>query len=416
MSFSSDLRPVPNFEDYKMTINADVINKDGKVMKTWLVGSSPTVRLSKNGKYKNITVSKILYTLFPELITNNIDYPNEIWKIIDKAPVYQVSNYARLFNTLDKNFLSLTKNRYGYYRTALTNNGKSIDILLHRLVAETFIPNPDNKPQVNHLNGKDDNKASSLEWTTSKENVKHANDNITVRYTTKVNRIDPNTNTIIKAYNSIKDAIADGYEKSSIHGCLNGKLKLYKGFKWEKVNPDIITINDDTIKWQKLSDSYNPKVNIHSNYEISESCDVRNIKTGKILKPNMFENSEVRINLSLNDISYTFPMHRLMIFAFNVPNPENKSDVDHIDSDHRNNKLSNLRWLDSKDQMSNLNTIKKISRIIEILYPDGTSEEVIGMSKVIEKLNMSSTTINKYIISGEEYKGYKFKEIKKRGV
>lgn len=68
----------------------------------------------------------------------------------------------------------------GYLRTELTNeNGEIKRIGIHRLVAEAFIPNPENKPTPNHINGiKDDNRVENLEWATCSENSKHLYDTL----------------------------------------------------------------------------------------------------------------------------------------------------------------------------------------------------------------------------------------------
>lgn len=71
--------------------------------------------------------------------------------------------------------LKLNKNTGGYYQVCLMNNGKGKNFLVHRLVAEKYIQNPNNYPQVNHINGiKTDNSINNLEWCNASYNGKHA--------------------------------------------------------------------------------------------------------------------------------------------------------------------------------------------------------------------------------------------------
>ena len=65
----------------------------------------------------------------------------------------------------------------GYQQIGLTKNGVRTFYYLHRLVAEAFVPNPDNKPEINHINGdKSDNRPENLQWATKSENIKHSYD------------------------------------------------------------------------------------------------------------------------------------------------------------------------------------------------------------------------------------------------
>lgn len=103
---------------------------------------------------------------------------NEQWKNIDPDGIYQVSSYGRVKrhykNKLDK---LVTPNTviYGYQQVQLSFYGKRTLCLVHRLVAQAFLPNPNKLSYVNHKNKKtNDNRVENLEWVTARENNRHA--------------------------------------------------------------------------------------------------------------------------------------------------------------------------------------------------------------------------------------------------
>ena len=108
----------------------------------------------------------------------------EIWKpIIGYEEIYEISNIGRIRRICSKQGsakgkilkTSYNDNRNDYYSVDLRKDGVAKTCSVHRLVAQTFIPNPENKPEVNHINGmKCDNRVENLEWVTSSENRVHA--------------------------------------------------------------------------------------------------------------------------------------------------------------------------------------------------------------------------------------------------
>ena len=95
---------------------------------------------------------------------------NEIWKqsILDK---YEVSNLGRIRNAKTKHVLSLEKEEKGYCRLSILVKGVKKHFAVHRLVAFAFIPNPENKSQIDHIdNNKSNNCVSNLRWVSNKEN------------------------------------------------------------------------------------------------------------------------------------------------------------------------------------------------------------------------------------------------------
>jgi len=99
----------------------------------------------------------------------------EIFKIIEEFPEYEVSNLGNIRSYRIYKNGKLLKHRIsnGYNRVMLNKKNK----MVHRLLAQAFIPNPENKPCINHINGiRNDNRVENLEWVTISENNKHAYD------------------------------------------------------------------------------------------------------------------------------------------------------------------------------------------------------------------------------------------------
>lgn len=169
----------------------------------------------------------------------------EIWKdVVGYEGFYQVSNLGNVkslsrlvymkrnncYKTISERILVSTLNKQGYLQVNLSVKGKRKNKRINRLVAESFIPNPENKPQVNHIDEiKTKNLLSNLEWATPKENSNHGSK---IQNSLKP-IIQSNKNGIeLRQFKSATEASLNGFDGTAISKCCNGIIKTHKGFKW----------------------------------------------------------------------------------------------------------------------------------------------------------------------------------------
>ncbi|QVU02042.1 HNH endonuclease family protein [Enterococcus phage vB_EfaS_785CS] len=168
----------------------------------------------------------------------------EIWKDIEGYEGdYQVSNLGRVksFKYKSERILKPCVDKDGYRDVRLCKHNKPKHFKIHRLVAEAFIPNPENKPQVNHIDeDKVNNMVSNLEWVTPKENNNHGTrtERMMISQGTKIKAIDI-TSGECNEYPSMGECARRlGLSQGNISNCLHGKLRQTGGyvFQYKEVN------------------------------------------------------------------------------------------------------------------------------------------------------------------------------------
>ena len=160
--------------------------------------------------------------------------------------LYQVSDWGRVKSLItDKNrrkrILKQHNRGNGYIFVVLTNNEhQSKNISVHRLVAETFLPNPENLPEVNHIDeNKENNRVDNLEWCDHTYNINYGNrtkkaseSNLNGKLSKPILQYTKDGE-LVREWESQSEAQRNGFNQGAIGACCRGEKRQYKGYIWK---------------------------------------------------------------------------------------------------------------------------------------------------------------------------------------
>lgn len=381
----------------------------------------------------------------------NIIMSKEIWKTIDICKDFQISSHGRVRYKKSKEIKTPSENKMGYRIYLKRPVGVKF---VHRLVADAFIPNPDNCRYIKHLDGnKRNNKVENLKWTSMSAQV-------------KVKKVDHKSDEIWK---KVKDY--PEYEISNYGNLRNSNSKECYAFKKKKFgytkqfynksdkskgkgimihqlvaisfipNPnnyfyvghkdgDVCNNQVDNLYWKSAGEVNKKRItkekldtldgemwkNIDGfPYKVSNKGRVANAETNKILSN--IKSDYHCVNLYKNRKMFVKRVHRLVAKAF-IPNPDDKKLVNHKDGNKHNNSVNNLEWCSNSYNIQHAhdNGLIKVSShsIIIEQYDekDNKIREWKSASKAIKDTQISREKLYKLCETGDTYNKFTYKMIR----
>ena len=181
---------------------------------------------------------------------NPVELDTFSWKDIENWDSYCVSTLGDILRKDKNNIIVPISDRDGYLQVRLSHHNKQKTFKVHRLVAQAFIPNPNNYPQVNHKNGiKSDNRIENLEWCDGKYNVNYSHSKI--YHDSIAHRMKPViqlslNGEVIQRFESVRSAAKSvNATNSHISDACNGKYKTCKGYMWKWIEDEPVKLKEE---------------------------------------------------------------------------------------------------------------------------------------------------------------------------
>jgi hypothetical protein len=338
-----------------------------------------------------VTQKLITLNITNTVLNAEVEHPiTEEWRLVGlEYPGYHASSFGRIRGLKGKIF-NRKPSKSGYIScTVINSKGQEVGRQIHVLVAMTFIPNPENKPVVNHINGvKDDNRVINLEWATYSENsgpmklsqVRGDNRRSVIQYSL--------TGQPIKLWESVTEA-ASAVRGGTIYicrACLSSRPS-YRGYHWRYY--DQLIQQPEGEQWKSLVYNGRP-------LEVSNLGRVRTA-TGRIIG---YETMHGYMSIKFKSIHVG--IHRLVCLAWKPIENHELFYVNHIDNDGKNNRLENLEWVTASGNSHHycknflVRGNSNQGRPVEQLSRDDEVIAIFGSAKeAFEKTGVQCTNITK---------------------
>ena len=262
----------------------------------------------------------------------------EIWKTTFESDAHEVSNFGRVRRATTKHILKGHVNQVTGYRS---HGIGGQTFASHRLVARAFIPNPDSKPTVDHIDAseKSNNKLTNLRWATSEEQWANSKRRATNEKKRRpVRMLVKETREFIRKFDSAiaaASSLGKPRANSEIGNVCQGKNKSALGYAWEYEPAKTI----EGEEWRQIPREL---FDLQEPHEVSSYGRLRNmtsmqVTTGSVASGGIF------FSLVLTQTKRKVSVPNLIARVF-IPNPCGKPEVLHRDGVSSNNHVSNLEW------------------------------------------------------------------------